>query len=459
MAAVQLADLRGKRVAVWGTGREGTAAVKAIAPLGAAELVAVQDKPTFLATDWDSARAPLRTGDDAHAALLRADVVVRSPVIGESHPWMIELRAKGTTVTGGTALWMAEHADRAIGITGSKGKSTTSSLVSHLLTALGRPNVLGGNIGIAVLDLPPAELYVLELSMYQCADLRHSPAVAAVTSLFPEHLDWTRDGQVDQYYAHKLNLVDHGPRHVVYNANNERLRAEMDARPGLPLLATGTPSSFHVAGDQVRLGEQLLFPRTALPLVGRHNGDNLCVALGVLRSAGVDCVAERAVIAAALAEFRPLDHRLTPIEDPSGITFVDDSISTIPQSTIHAIEAYAHRPLTVILGGEDRGIDYAPLRDFFAGQRVTATLIGVPDSGPRILDTVKDLPTLTTHLADDLVAAVHLSRELTPPGGVVLLSPAAPSYGRFNNFEHRSRVFREAIEATRTGGASSGPPS
>jgi UDP-N-acetylmuramoylalanine--D-glutamate ligase len=441
--------LRGKRVAVWGTGREGTAAVKAIAPVGAAELFVVQDKATFLATDWDTARAPLFTGEDAHDALLRADVVVRSPVIGESHPWIVELRAKGTTITGGTALWMADHAEHAVGVTGSKGKSTTASLISHLLTALGRPNLLGGNIGIAVLDLPPAEQYVLELSMYQCADLQRSPAIAAVTSLFPEHLDWTRDGDVGQYYAHKLNLVEHGARHVVYNANNERLRAELAARPGLPLVGTGEPSSFHVAGELVCLAGEALFPRAALPLVGRHNGDNLCVALGVLQSAGVDCVAERAAIAAALGEFQPLEHRLTPIEDPSGITFVDDSISTIPQSAIHAIEAYAHRPLTVIVGGEDRGIDYTPLRDFLAERAVTATLIGIPDSGPRILDVVKDLPTITTHQVDDLAAAVRLSRELTPTGGVVLLSPAAPSYGRFDNFEHRSRVFRQAIADSR----------
>jgi UDP-N-acetylmuramoylalanine-D-glutamate ligase len=147
--------------------------------------------------------------------------------------------------------------------------------------------------------------------------------------------------------------------------------------------------------------------------------------------------------------FQPLEHRLTPIEDPSGLTFVDDSISTVPQSAIHAIEAYAHRPLTVIVGGEDRGVDYTPLREFLAAADVTATLIGVPDSGVRILGAVKDLPGITTVEADDLVAAVRLGRQLTAAGGVVLLSPAAPSYGRFDNYEHRSRVFRQAIDDTR----------
>ena len=102
----------------------------------------------------------------------------------------------------------------------------------------------------------------------------------------------------------------------------------------------------------------------------------------------------------------------------------------------------------MIVGGEDRGVDYAPLRDFLAANAVVATLIGIPDSGPRILDVVKDVPTITTVTADDLPHAVRLGREIVPSGGVVLLSPAAPSYGRFDNYEHRSRVFRQAIEET-----------
>ncbi|WP_422772281.1 UDP-N-acetylmuramoyl-L-alanine--D-glutamate ligase [Plantactinospora sp. WMMC1484] len=467
---MQLADLRGRRVAVWGTGREGVAAINAIAPVGTADLVAVMDRETYAAKPWTgrlAELAPLHTGPAALEALLRSDVVVRSPVIGETHPWVVRLRESGIPITSGTALWMAEHAATTIGVTGSKGKSTTTNLISHLLTAAGHPNVMGGNIGVPVLDLPPARRYVLELSMYQCADLTDSPEVAVLTSLAPEHLDWA--GGEAEYYRHKLNLVAHGPRAVVFNAHDDRLRAELGARPGLPLHpagsttasgATGEPASnaagepaFHVAvapdgARWIHLGDRPLFPRTALPLVGRHNEWNLCVALTALRAVGVDCAAERDRLAAALATLPVLEHRLTPIEDPSGITFVDDSLSTIPQSAIHAIEAYATRPLTVIVGGEDRGVDYTPLRDFLAGQEVVATLIGIPDSGPRILDAVKDLDTITTLTAEDLMGAVRLGREHTPAGGVVLLSPAAPSYGRFDNYAHRSRVFRQAIEET-----------
>ena len=447
---MHLRDLRGRRVAVWGTGREGTAAAEAVAGVGPARLIAIQDTPTFLATSWDghlAEIAPLAVGEAAHEALRSIDVIVRSPGIAQVHPWIVEFRARGGVVTGGTALWMADHADRTIGVTGSKGKSTTTTLVHHVLGALGRPATLGGNIGIAALSLPESESYVLELSAYQCADLVDSPRVVALTSLHPEHLDWS--GSESGYYRDKLNVALHGPEVVVYNGHDERLLSELLAlRDDLPLVAAGRPDGFHVADGEVRRGTEALFPRAVLPLVGRHNESNLCVALTALEAAGVDVVGRRDGVAAAVGSFQPLDHRLSPIADASGLTFVDDSLATIPQAAIHAIEAYADRPLTVIVGGQDRGVDYAPLREFLAERAVVATLIGVPDSGPRILDEVKDLPTITTLTAADLVEAVRLGRSCTPEGGVVLLSPAAPSYGRFDNFEHRSRVFREAIAAT-----------
>ena len=189
---MHLQDLRGRRVAVWGTGREAIAAAEAIAPHEPARLIAVQDKSTFLATEWGghlAEIAPLFIGEDAHRELQSIDVIVRSPIIGQVNPWIREARARGGLVTGGTALWMADHAARTIGVTGSKGKSTTTTLIHHLLQGAGRPNTLGGNIGVAALALPESDLYVLELSVYQCADLEESPRVAVVTSLFPEHLD------------------------------------------------------------------------------------------------------------------------------------------------------------------------------------------------------------------------------------------------------------------------------
>jgi UDP-N-acetylmuramoylalanine--D-glutamate ligase len=445
---VRLADLRGRSVAVWGTGREGKAAVTAIAQHDPARLIAVNDSAGYLDDPWDGTLAPLAGGEHAFAALASADVVVRSPGVPSTHPFMTELRARGITVTGGSALWMADHAAQTVGVTGSKGKSTTSSLLSHLLAAVGQPNAYGGNIGVPLLDLPEAELYVLELSSYQCADLTDSPRVAVVTSLFPEHLD--AHGGEREYYRDKLNILAHGPELIVVNGADDRLRGELrgvaDRNGFPPVPAAADDSRFRVEDGTVFCSDEPLFDRSALRLKGRHNERNLCVALAVLDGMGVDVVGRRSDLEAAVRTFQGLPHRLTEIEDPSGVTFVDDTLSTAPYAAMHAIEAYEDRPLTVLVGGTDRGLDYAPLRDFLASRELT--VIGMPDSGPRILAELSGLPGVTAIESEDLADAVRLAREVTPAGGVVLLSPAAPSYGRFRNFEHRSEAFIEAIRAT-----------
>ncbi|MBB2941409.1 UDP-N-acetylmuramoylalanine--D-glutamate ligase [Actinoplanes lutulentus] len=448
---MRLEDLRGRSVAVWGTGREGRAAVTAIAKHGPARLIAVDDSANYLSTPWEdefAALAPVAGGEHAQAALYTADVVVRSPGVPLTHPYLAELRKRGVTVTSGTALWMAANAAKTVGVTGSKGKSTTSSLISHLLAAIGQPNAYGGNIGIPLLDLPESDLYVLELSSYQCADLSDSPRVAVVTSLFPEHLD--SHGSEEAYYRDKLNLLAYGPELIVVNAEDERLRDEIrrviDSSGFPPVPAAAEDSRFRVEDGTVFCSDEPLFPRSALTLKGKHNERNLSVALAVLDGMGVDVVGRREELEAAVRSFRGLPHRLTEIEDASGLTFVDDTLSTSPYSAIHAIEAYENRPLTVLVGGADRGLDYAPLRAFLESR--TLTVIGLPDSGPRILAELTDLPGVRALPAEDLFDAVRIARETTPAGGVVLLSPAAPSYGRFRNFEHRSEAFLQAVTDT-----------
>ncbi|MEU7617495.1 UDP-N-acetylmuramoyl-L-alanine--D-glutamate ligase [Micromonospora rifamycinica] len=449
---MRLSDLRGRTVAVWGAGREGRAAVTAIAAHGPADLVAVDDSANFLTVAWEgplAEAAPLVTGEEGFARLAAAEIVVRSPGVPNTHPWLVELRARGATVTQGTALWMADHADRTIGVTGSKGKSTTASLISHLLAAVDRPNVLGGNIGVPTLDLPDAGLYVLELSSYQCSDLTDSPRVAVVTALFPEHLD--AHGGEAEYYRDKLNLLAYGPGTVVVNGTDPRLALELGDRAAI---RAGLPDTAHVTTgpdgtDWFHLGDRPLFARGVLPLVGRHNAGNLCVALAVLDALGVDVVAHKDTLAVAVAGFHGLAHRLTEIVDPSGLTFVDDTLATSPYAAMHAIDAYDGRPLTVIVGGTDRGLDYTPLAEHLAERELT--VIGIPDSGSRIVAALAGLPKVRTDVVDDLVDAVRLARSVTPADGVVLLSPAAPSYGRFRNFEHRSEVFAEAIRDTAAG--------
>jgi UDP-N-acetylmuramoyl-L-alanine---L-glutamate ligase len=235
---------------------------------------------------------------------------------------------------------------------------------------------------------------------------------------------------------------------IVVNGADTRLRDEIRGITDLghfpPIPAGADDSRFRVSDEWVMCSDEPLFHREVLHLKGAHNGRNLCVALAVLDGLGVDVCGMKDELQAAVESFEGLPHRLAEIEDPSGLTFVDDTLSTSPYATMHAIDAYAGRPLTVLVGGTDRGLDYSPLREHL--EEKTVTVIGLPDSGPRILEALAGLPGVRTEPAEDLADAVALARKLTPPGGAVLLSPGAPSYGRFRNFEHRSAAFLEAIQ-------------
>ena len=378
----------------------------------------------------------------ARYQLVNADIVVKSPGVFRHQRGCPTARTRYHCHQRHGVV-AAEHAGRTIGVTGSKGKSTTSALVHHLLAAgLGWDVGLAGNIGTPLLNAPAADWYVAELSSYQCHDLDTSPHVAVVTRLFPEHLDW--HGSEEQYYQDKLNLLCHQPEAVVLG-DDQRLREYAEK---LTLAAPIFHTEEHVHGDDDGFfyQDEQLFPRSTLPLLGAHNVANLCTALTALRALGIDLLAHRHVLAEATVHFGALPHRLQPISDPAGqLTFINDSLSTTPQSAIAALEAFAGRSITVILGGTDRGLDYTPLATHLAHASASVRVITVPDSGPRISEALRTVPGLVITDADDLTSAVAVARTVTPAGGVVLLSPAAPSYGRFTDHAHRAEVFRQAI--------------
>jgi UDP-N-acetylmuramoylalanine--D-glutamate ligase len=442
MTASLAEAFRDRRVLIVGTGREGNA-VAELAVESAASVVAYSDD-TAGVDAWVAAwgdRIPVRVGclDDDE----QVDLVVASPGVSRHHPLLVRLRAAGVEVTSGTSLWLAAHTADTVAVTGSKGKSTTSSLIQHLQATLLGESALGGNIGLPLLAMPESPRYVVELSSYQCAGLTVSPDTAVLTSLFPEHLDW--HGSEGEYYADKLNLVANGPRRVIVNATDGRLMAELTIRqPGMVFDLVGVREGIHLGDGWFMRGDERLFPREALALRGEHNALNACLALAVLADT-VDLVADAARVEAALRSFAPLEHRLEEIPDASGLTFVDDSLSTSPYAAIEAMRAFAPAPLTLLIGGADRGVDYAPLVEFLTEHPI-AVVVGLPGSGERLTGLLPS--SQPSVVANDMVDAVRRARELTPDGGVVLLSPAAPSYGQYRNFAERAAAFREAIAAT-----------
>ncbi|MBF0671532.1 MAG: UDP-N-acetylmuramoyl-L-alanine--D-glutamate ligase [Salinibacterium sp.] len=434
---------RGRRVLIVGTGREGQAVAELAAPVATSVIAYTDDAASTPAwTEVWGERVPVHVGSVEGAI----DLVVASPGVSPQHPLLQRVRESGIELTTGTSLWLAEHAEQTVAVTGSKGKSTTSSLIHHLETALHGPAALGGNIGVPLLSLPESPRYVVELSSYQCAGLTVSPHTAVVTSLFAEHLDW--HGSEQAYFRDKLNLIDHGPRRVIVNANDGRLISEVTVRhPFMAPELVGLEESFHVADGWFMRGTERLFPRETLALRGEHNALNACLALAAVERDGLDLVAERERVASVLAEFTPLEHRLEEIPDASGLTFVDDSLSTSPYAAIEAMRAFADAPLTLLVGGADRGVDYAPLADYLAEHPIEA-VIGLPGSGERLTGLMPAAQRVST--AADMADAVRQARALTPEGGYVLLSPAAPSYGIYRNYAERAADFRAAITATAT---------
>jgi len=446
---MRLPELAGERVVIVGYGREGRAALERLAPV-AGQLVVVD------ASERARSEVPegIRAEASLDAVLMRSGtgVAVVSPGVPRVHPWRAQLAAAGWATTSGSDLWFAENGARTIAVTGSKGKSTTSALIAHLLRGLGESVAYGGNIGTPLLALPEAPGYVVEVSSFQASSLTSSPRIAVLTSLFPDHIDW--HGDYERYVSDKLTLLAHAPHGVVVNAGDAELLAAVAARyPHLPLRLAPGPLTFHVAhgpGSQRTLlrGEDALFDLAGYAPPGVHNEANLCLAFEALLAWGVD-PGRLPGLAEAVASFRPLPHRLETVAVLDGVAFVDDTLSTNPSAAVKALEAFADRPVALIVGGHDRGVDYEPLAARLRRHPIAA-LVTLPENGPRIAALARG-GAAAVHSRETLREAVALAATLVPPGGVVLLSPAAPSYNAYASYEEKAQDFRDAVAVLATG--------
>ncbi|WP_433853985.1 UDP-N-acetylmuramoyl-L-alanine--D-glutamate ligase [Stenotrophomonas nitritireducens] len=450
---MRISQLEGKRVALWGWGREGRAAFHALRErLPGLPL-------TLFCPEAEAAGARAEAGgalqvetDATGEALSRFEVVVKSPGISPYRPEAVAAAARGTQFIGGTSLWFGEHA-RADGtlpgtvcVTGTKGKSTTTSLLAHLLRAAGHRTGLAGNIGLPLLEVldprPAPEYWAVELSSYQTGEVARSgarPDVAIVLNIFPEHLDW--HGSEQRYIDDKLSLVTGGhPRVAVLNAADEHLRALQ--LPHSQVVWFNQPEGWHMVGEVVHRGAQPVFDTSDTPLPGRHNRGNLCAVLAALEALGLDAVA----LAPAVRSFRPLPNRLQLLGERDGLRWVNDSISTTPHASLAALDCFAGQRIALLVGGHDRGLDW---HDFAARMRDDAPveIVTMGANGPRIHALLQPLAAegrFGLHAAGDLPHAVELARAaLGAQGGVVLLSPGAPSFGAYKDYVARGRHFAE----------------
>ena len=316
------------------------------------------------------------------------------------------------------------------------------SIAGHLLAGLGYRGMVGGNIGSPPYDpelgAEPWDYWVIEVSSYQATDLASSPPVVGVTSLNPDHLHW-HGGEVETYYRDKLSACSQpGADLTVANGDSDLIRARANL--------LGPRVEWVSAHDEP--GATWMEP---LGLLGEHNRRNALIARHCLLGLGVPEAADDQAMREAARGYQPLRSRLQVIGDVEGVTFVDDSLSTNVLPTVAAVEAFGGRRVALIVGGQDRGIDYAPLATALRQRQAPTYVLTLPDSGPRIsaaIQTADDEPgsgLVGVTNCPDLQAAVTAGFGWARPDGVVLLSPAAPSFGHFRDYRDRGDAFARAM--------------
>lgn len=422
--------LDGKKVLVLGYGKEGRATVKALEQFAPTAKITIADKKADIAKDSDTHTWHL--GEEWLRDLEKFDVILKAPGV----PMNAELRKHAAKITGAVQVFLDTIAGSGaivVGVTGSKGKSTTSSLIAAMLKAAKRDVHLVGNIGdpsIAHIgDAKKGTVFVHELSSYMLQDMTASPAIAVVTSFFPEHLDY--HGTIEAYLEAKKNIsrFQHEDDATYFNG---------DSPGAASIAAEGSGRKIPVHADECPVD------LAQTKLIGDHNRENLALAWKVCEDLGV----RKDTAIAAATTFHPLPHRLQPLGTVGGIRWVDDAISTTPESAIAALDALGEDVATIILGGQDRGNDFAELADRLKDSNVKTVLL-FPGSGPRIRDAIEKVGA-TIELIDvaSMEDAVRLAKEKTPAGAIALLSTASPSYGMFKNFEEKGDSFLRCIRGS-----------
>ncbi len=420
------ADLAGRRVGIFGYGVEGRAAEARLS--GRCDLVLVDDR--------DRGPAVLRSDLGGLEALASCEVVLKSPGVPRRRDDVLALEAAGVVVTSALNLWLHEiDRSRVVAVTGTKGKSTTTALVTFCLESLGMVAHSLGNIGRPPYDpsLDTDEgLLVVEVSSFQSVDLTVAPGVVVVTALGADHLDW--HGSLEQYHRDKLSLTRASGEHVTLVADLAALRASAELMGGRVRF---------VPGDEAPL-------RRALGLVGSHNDTNVALALvAAAEITGESVAAVRARTTERAGAFEPLPGRLTLVARESvGSTtrrYVDDGLATSVVATLGALEVFGGEPLALIAGGFDRGVDYGELARALVARSAATALVALGPAGERLAVSVELLGgAVIVERAGSMADAVKRARALVT-GGVILLSPAAASFDQYQNWEERSAHFRAVV--------------
>lgn len=435
---MKVATMDSMKIAIAGYGAEGQAAYDYYTARG--DMVVIADERETVEVPAD-AQAIL--GADAFSQLGDVDVIIRSPSVDPKK------LPKSVKIWSATNEFFAQCPAPIIGITGTKGKGTTSSLIASILRAAGKTVHLVGNIGVPAVTVlarvQPDDIVVYELSSFQLWDLERSPQVAVVLGIEPDHLDIHVD--YADYIAAKAHSTENQSTtdRVVFNASNEAAVsiAGLSVGQRLPYPSQRTA---HVRGTMLYYGDTELCETSQLQLPGAHNIENACAAI----TAVWPWVREPAAIAEGLRSFDGLPHRLKLIRTVEGVSYYDDSIATTPGSAIAAIKAF-DTPKVIILGGSDKGAQY---EEIIRLCKTTDTkVISIGQTGLVIQDLCTRLEVVCERVEGGMFDVVSRARALAVPGSVVILSPASASFDQYKNYADRGEQFIAAVQQLGEGGA------
>lgn len=415
-------DLAQKRVGIYGYGLEGRASEQLLS--GICELVIVDDDPKA---------GVLVTSSGGLEELMTCDVVLKSPGVPRRSASVVQLEKNNVYVTSSLNLWM-NQADRSrvIGITGTKGKSTTTALITFFLQCLGEKAQRLGNIGLPPYDTSvdtSTGWLVVEISSFQATDLDVAPKTVVLTSLGSDHIDW--HGSLEQYRSDKLQLTRASGEHTTFVPNSEVVHSE----------------SSQIGGTVVFVDSETSTLTEELHLLGEHSHSNVALALEVVSSVTNTPRSEvHAAVSTNASSFVPLSGRLTLVATKNGIKFVDDGLATSVLPAVAALDVFKDDSLALLIGGFDRGVDYVPLAQAIATRTRPTMLLSMGPAGKRIVEETLKINSEIAHTSFELMdEALIAGTEFLGTSGVVLLSPGAPSFDRYLNWEERSSDFVRAV--------------
>lgn len=432
----------GHSILILGWGREGQATYQLLSSACPGAQLFVSDQNQEALTAWQTEHGSTLHVMPYLQSLSQLSVIFKSPGIPHHEPGLREYVAAGGKITSQLNEFLQAYRSQTIGVTGTKGKSTTSSLIATLYAAAGRHTLLAGNIGTPVFEIvdniTPDTQLVVEMSSYQLDSVKVSPHIAVMLNFFSEHLNYHQS--IGNYLNAKAKITQYQTAEdvLIFNQDAPEL-VEISQQTQAQLLPFSYTQQLHYS-EFIR---QTISQLETIELPATIKKWNILPAL--LAAQSLNLSVDQTLT--ALKSFKPLPHRLENVGGYGGITWIDDTLATIPEATLAALDALP-RVDVLMLGGYDRGISYQKVVEGVMAKKIPAVVFFKP-SGQVMYELIRrDYPESSwpkMELVDTMEQAVRFGYQHAPEGGVVLLSPSSPSFGQFKNYEDKSAQFKTWI--------------